>query len=43
MSVLATVIETPEDETLDMLDGQIVQIGANATIGYGFCKFVKIK
>lgn len=43
MSVLATVIETPEDETLDVLDGQIVQIGANATIGYGFCKFKKIK
>ena len=43
MSVLAAVIETPEDETLDVLDGQIVQIGANATIGYGFCKFKKIK
>lgn len=24
-------------------DKQIVQIGANATIGYGYCKFIKIK
>lgn len=43
MSVLATIIETPVDKTLDVLDGKIIQIGANATIGYGFCKFVNIK
>lgn len=43
MSVLATIIKTPSNETLDILDGQIVQIGANATIGYGFCKFIRIK
>lgn len=43
MSVLATIIETPVDKTLDVLDGKVIQIGANATIGYGFCKFVNIK
>lgn len=42
LSVLATVIVTKEDGQMDLLDGKIVQIGANATIGYGYCKFVKI-
>lgn len=41
-SVLATIIETPVNQSLDILNNQIVQIGANATIGYGFCQFVKI-
>ena len=40
-SVLATIIEGPED--LDnALNEKIVQIGANATIGYGYCKFIKL-
>lgn len=42
LSVLATVIVTKEEGQMDLLDGKIVQIGANATIGYGYCKFVKI-
>ena len=42
MSVLGTIIMTPERGDLDRLDGKIVQIGANATIGYGYCKFVKL-
>lgn len=42
LSVLATIIVTKEEGQMDMLDGKIVQIGANATIGYGYCKFVKI-
>ena len=42
LSVLATVIVTKESGQMDLLDGKIVQIGANATIGYGYCKFVKI-
>lgn len=41
-SVLAVIIATPNKDDLDVLDGKIVQIGANATIGYGYCKFVKL-
>lgn len=40
-SVLATIIEGP-GELEEALDGKIVQIGANATIGYGYCKFIKL-
>ena len=40
-SVLATIIEGPEELEID-LNGNIVQIGANATIGYGYCKFIKL-
>lgn len=42
LSVLATVIVTKESGQMDSLNEKIVQIGANATIGYGYCKFVKI-
>lgn len=41
-SVLATIIQTVKKDDLDMLNGEIVQIGANATIGYGYCKFIKL-
>ena len=40
-SVLGTVIECG-DELIDALNGKIVQIGANATVGYGYCTFVKL-
>lgn len=42
MSVLGTIIQTPKADDLDYLNGKIVQIGANATIGYGYCKFIKL-
>ena len=42
LSVLATVIVTKESGQMDLLNEKIVQIGANATIGYGYCKFIKI-
>lgn len=42
LSVLATVIVTKESGQMDLLNEKIVQIGANSTIGYGYCKFVKI-
>lgn len=36
-------ITVDEDETLaDAVDKEIIQIGANATIGYGYCRFSKI-
>lgn len=41
-SVLATIIQTVKEDDLDMLKDKIVQIGANATIGYGYCKFIKL-
>ena len=41
-SVLATIIQTNDENDLDCLDGEIVQIGANATIGYGYCRFIKL-
>ena len=41
-SVLGTLI-IAKDNSLDrVLDGQLIQIGANATVGYGFCTFVKL-
>lgn len=42
LSVLGAIIETNNADDLNKLDGKIVQIGANATIGYGYCKFVKL-
>lgn len=38
-TVLYTIIQEEGEEIAKALDGQIVQIGANATIGYGYCKF----
>lgn len=39
-TVLYTIIQEKEGDYLrETLNGQIVQIGANATIGYGYCEF----
>lgn len=36
-------ITCDSDDTLEKaINGKIIQIGANATIGYGYCKFTKI-
>lgn len=42
-TVLYTIIQEEGDELAKALNGQIVQIGANATIGYGYCKFEEKK
>ena len=42
-TVLYTIIQEKGDVLAKALDGQIVQIGANATIGYGYCKFELMK
>ena len=42
-TVLYTIIQEKDDELATALNGQIVQIGANATIGYGYCKFEQMK
>ena len=42
-AVLYTIIQEEGDALAKALDGQIVQIGANATIGYGYCKFELMK
>lgn len=44
-SILFTITNGPEDilKTLsDTIDNEVIQIGANATIGYGFCKIHKL-
>ena len=41
-SVLGTIIETDDNTLIEALNGYLVQIGANATIGYGYCTFVKL-
>ena len=38
-TVLYTIIREKGDILKNALNGKIVQIGANATIGYGYCKF----
>lgn len=39
-SVLLTIIDSKEDNILNAkIENKIIQIGANATIGYGYCKF----
>ncbi len=38
-TVLYTIIQEEGEELAKALDDKIVQIGANATIGYGYCKF----
>ena len=42
-TVLYTIIQDEGNALANALDNQIVQIGANATIGYGYCKFELIK
>lgn len=43
-SVFYTMIDNKGDVVLtEKLDHRIVQIGANATIGYGYCKFTNLK
>ena len=42
-TVLYTIIQEEGDALAKALDGQIVQIGANATIGYGYCLFEELK
>ena len=38
-TVFYTIIREEGEILKEALDGKIVQIGANATIGYGYCKF----
>lgn len=44
-TVFGTLFYTNDDvkKSLYKFDNNIIQIGANATIGYGFCRFTKIK
>ena len=41
-TVFYTLFLSKEKLIEDILNNQIVQIGANATIGYGYCKFQKL-
>ena len=42
-TVLYTIIQEEGEELKNALDGKLVQIGANATIGYGYCEFKLIE
>lgn len=41
-TVLFTVTYDSDDTLSGAIDGKIIQIGADATIGYGYCKFTKL-
>lgn len=41
-TIFYTFLQSPEGVLENKLNDKIVQIGANATIGYGYCKFTKI-
>lgn len=41
-TVFCAMIDDHDGKLTACLDGQYVQIGANATIGYGLCKFTKV-
>lgn len=41
-TVFYTLLLSEEDELSGVLDGKIIQIGAHATIGYGYCHFTKV-
>lgn len=42
-TVLFTVTQEPQSVLCNAIENKIVQIGANATIGYGYCEFKKLK
>jgi CRISPR-associated protein Cmr4 len=42
-TVFYTLILSEVDELSNVLNNEIVQIGANATIGYGYCRLTKIE
>jgi CRISPR-associated protein Cmr4 len=41
-TIFYTFLQSPDSNLENILDKNIIQIGANATIGYGYCKFTKI-
>ncbi len=41
-SVFAACFQAPDDVLAKGLHGQVVQLGGNATVGYGFCLFTQI-
>ena len=41
-TVFCAMTTDPDDQLAEWLDGKYIQIGANATIGYGLCLFTKV-
>lgn len=41
-TIFYTFLQSPTDVLEEAINSKIVQIGANATIGYGYCQFTKI-
>ena len=38
-TIFYAIIQEPNSALKDCMNGKIIQIGANATIGYGYCEF----
>jgi CRISPR-associated protein Cmr4 len=38
-TIFYAIIQEPNSTLKDCMNGKIIQIGANATIGYGYCEF----
>lgn len=41
-TVLGTLLLSGEETFANVLNGKVIQIGANATIGYGYCEFIQL-
>ena len=41
-TILYTITVDPDGSLADAIDGKIIQIGADATIGYGYCRFTRL-
>ena len=41
-TILGTFILSESTVLPDSMNGKLIQVGANATIGYGYCKFIQI-
>lgn len=41
-TIFYTFMQSPAEKLESAIDGHIIQVGANATIGYGYCQFTKI-
>ncbi len=41
-TILYTITVDPDGSLADAIDGRIIQIGADATIGYGYCRFTRL-
>jgi len=41
-SIFVTCFQADDDVLANLLDKNVLQLGGNATVGYGFCRFIKL-